>query len=31
MHPEEFRRFYQFVFFLCREQGKRNLQVSRAF
>jgi hypothetical protein len=27
MHPEEFRFFYQFVFFICREQGKRNVQV----
>jgi hypothetical protein len=27
MHQEEFRCFYQFVFFICREQGKRNVQV----
>jgi len=27
MHQEEFRRFYQFVFFVCRERGKRNVQV----
>lgn len=27
MHPDEFRCFYQFVFFMCREQGKRNVQV----
>lgn len=29
MHQEEFRCFYQFVFFLCREQGKRNVQVGQ--
>lgn len=28
MHAEEFRFFYMFVFFICREQGKRNVLVS---
>jgi hypothetical protein len=27
MHPELFSVFYRFVFFLCREPGKRNVQV----
>lgn len=30
MKPETFSKFYRFVFFLCREPAKRNLQVSHA-
>lgn len=27
MQPELFSVFYRFVYFLCREPGKRNVQV----
>ncbi|KAG8362797.1 hypothetical protein BUALT_Bualt01G0137300 [Buddleja alternifolia] len=26
----EFSRFYEFVFFICRENGQKNITVSRA-
>jgi hypothetical protein len=29
MSPDQFNSFYRFAFMLCRDPGKRNLQVSK--
>ncbi|EFJ50757.1 hypothetical protein VOLCADRAFT_57924, partial [Volvox carteri f. nagariensis] len=30
MSPDQFGRFYRFIFYICRDHGRRNIQMSVA-